>query len=542
MALNIPGLIAVIVFYLIILVTGIWASKKSKKEERKCIGARSEVSMVGGRNIGILVGVFTMTATNVGGGFILGTAEATYAHGLLWALGPLIYILGAFIGGIFFAKPMREKKYTTMIDPFQIKYGDIISCILVVSSVLSDIFWTGAILAGLGGMMKVILGIESYQSIIISAAIAICYTLLGGLYSVAYTDIIQLIFIIISLWICIPFLILSPAVTDIVYTATHALHQPPWIGFLDLTNVWNWLDTSFAMVCFQTFYQRVLASASSKVAQITCFLSGGFCFFLGIPSLLIGAMAASTNWNMTSYGLPTPLDRGEPGNIMPIMLEHLCPTYVSIIGIGAVSAAVMSSVDSALLSSSSIFTCNIYKKILRKKASDIEVMWVIRITILIFGVTGMGLGMAASSIYGLWLLSVEISFAVNFAPLVCVLFVPSSNSYGVIVGILVEVVLTLGAGLSALHIPPFIKYPGCKVVNGVYVQVFPYKTLSMVLSLGIIVAVSHLSSFLFNRGLLPETWDIYNIKRKPEVTVRNTTSEEVAEEMVLNDTNPTTWS
>ncbi|KAG2457117.1 SC5A7 protein, partial [Polypterus senegalus] len=48
-------------------------------------------------------------------------------------------------------------------------------------------------------MMKVILGIESYQSIIISAAVAICYTLLGGLYSVAYTDIIQLIFIIISL-------------------------------------------------------------------------------------------------------------------------------------------------------------------------------------------------------------------------------------------------------------------------------------------------------------------------------------------------------
>ncbi|KAG2457119.1 SC5A7 protein, partial [Polypterus senegalus] len=372
MALNIPGLIAVIVFYLIILVTGIWASRKSKKEERKCKGERSEVPMVGGRNIGILVGVFTMTATNVGGGFILGTAEATYAHGLLWALGPPVHFFGSIIGGIFFAKPMREKKYTTMIDPFQIKYGDVISCILVISSVISDLFWTGAILAGLGGMMKVILGIEFYQSIIISAAIAIFYTLLGGLYSVAYTDIIQLIFIIISL------------------------------------------------------------------------------------------------------------------------------------------------------------------------ASDTEVMWVIRITILIFGVTGMGLGMATSSIYGLWLLSAEISFSLVFAPLVCVLFVPSSNSYGIFVGILVEVILTLGAGLSALHIPPFIKYPGCKVVNGVYVQVFPYKTLAMVLSLVIIVAVSHLSSFLFNRGLLPETWDIYNIKRKPEVTVRNTTSEEVAEEIALNYSNPTT--
>lgn len=54
---------------------------------------------------------------------------------------------------------------------------------------------------------------------------------------------------------------------------------------------------------------------------------------------------------------------------MPIALQHLCPVYISIAGIGAIAAVVMSSMDSTLLSSSSMFTYNIYKKIIRKKVS-----------------------------------------------------------------------------------------------------------------------------------------------------------------------------
>jgi len=55
--------------------------------------------------------------------------------------------------------------------------------------------------------------------------------------------------------------------------------------------------------------------------------------------------------------------------ILPIVMQYLCPAGVTFIGLGAVSAAVMSSADSSVLSASSMFARNIYKLIFRQKVS-----------------------------------------------------------------------------------------------------------------------------------------------------------------------------
>lgn len=53
-------------------------------------------------------------------------------------------------GGLFFAKPMREKRYITMMDPFQIRYGNLLSGALVLPSILMDVLWVASTLLGLG--------------------------------------------------------------------------------------------------------------------------------------------------------------------------------------------------------------------------------------------------------------------------------------------------------------------------------------------------------------------------------------------------------
>lgn len=65
MALNVPGVIAVTVFYILILGTGLWAAQKSRKAERKRHGDQTEVVLLGDRNINLLVGIFTMTGVLV---------------------------------------------------------------------------------------------------------------------------------------------------------------------------------------------------------------------------------------------------------------------------------------------------------------------------------------------------------------------------------------------------------------------------------------------------------------------------------------------
>uniref|UniRef100_A0A4W3IYU7 High-affinity choline transporter 1-like n=1 Tax=Callorhinchus milii TaxID=7868 RepID=A0A4W3IYU7_CALMI len=520
MAVNIPGLVAVFMFYLFILGIGIWASRKSKREEKKCSGDKSEVAMVGGRNLQLLVGIFTTTATWVGGGFINVIAEAVYLPqlGLIWTQAPIGYSISLIVGGLVFVKPMRSKQYVTMLDPFQIYFGNTMSSLLLIPALFADIFWSAAILAALGATLSVILDIPIYVSIILSACVVILYTLLGGLYSVVYTDLIQTFFIVISLCCCVPFAIMNPAVADIKYTMLNELYQKPWLGKLEVNHIGRWIDDLLYLILggipWQVYFQRVLAASSVPQAQITSYVAGIFCFILALPSIIIGGVAVSTDWNQTSYGLPTPNERQESGMILPIVLQHLCPGYISILGIGAISAAVMSSADSSLLATSSMFSRNIYKKIIRKKAADNEVIWVMRMTIILFGAAATTLAILSQSIYGLYFLSVELIYAVLFPQLVCILFVPQTNAYGSAAGYIIGLTMRILAGESFLQIPPFIQYPGMFFKDGKYVQLFPFKTFTMLLSLLSIVIFSHLASFLFKNRLLEKKFDVFKITDK----------------------------
>lgn len=99
---------ALIVFYLIILIVGIiaaWKKTRLKKDQQQL----SVTLMVAHKDVNVILGVFTMTAVIVGGGYINGTAEIIFTSGIIWAQAPVGYCISNLLARTIFAKPMRER-------------------------------------------------------------------------------------------------------------------------------------------------------------------------------------------------------------------------------------------------------------------------------------------------------------------------------------------------------------------------------------------------------------------------------------------------
>ncbi|ETN69314.1 high affinity choline transporter 1 domain protein, partial [Necator americanus] len=181
--------------------------------------------------------------TWVGGAYINGTAEALYNGGVLGCQAPVGYALSLVMGGLLFAKRMREEGYVTMLDPFQIKYGQRVGGLMFLPALLGEVFWSAAILSALGATLSVILQIDMNVSVIISALIAVFYTFTGGLYAVAYTDVVQLFCIFVGLWVCVPAALLQEATKDISRNAED------WLGEIGgYKETWLWIDCMLLLV------------------------------------------------------------------------------------------------------------------------------------------------------------------------------------------------------------------------------------------------------------------------------------------------------
>ncbi|CAL4095525.1 unnamed protein product, partial [Meganyctiphanes norvegica] len=411
MHVNIPGLCGITVFYVLILSIGVYAAWR-----RRGKGKDTEEVMLAGRSIGSFVGVLTMTATWVGGGYINGAAEKTFDKGLIWCQAPFGYALSLGLGGFFFAHKMRKAGYVTMLDPLQDAYGQRMGGLLYFPALMGETFWSAAILSALGSTLAVILDIQDETSILVSACIAVLYTLFGGLYAVAYTDVVQLFCIFLGLWLAVPFAWNHEAVGSL------ALNETDWVGSIEpWSPEWGqWIDYWCLLICggipWQVYFQRVLSSKTPRQSEVLSYAASVGCIIMAIPACIIGAIGKATDWSLTEYG-HTP-EGYEVKLVLPLVMQYLTPTWVAFLGLGAVSAAVMSSADSSVLSASSMFARNIYKNVFRPNASDTEVIWVMRVAIIVVAALASTIGILVHSIYYLFRSKAEGIFVVVYRGLI----------------------------------------------------------------------------------------------------------------------------
>mgnify|MGYP001497431732 CR=1 FL=1 len=118
-----------------------------------------------------------------------------------------------------------------------------------------------------------------------------------------------------------------------------------------------------------------------------------------VPSVTFGMIAKAIDWTQTDFGRVP--ENTETSLVLPLCLQYLTPTWVAFFGLGAISAAVMSSTDSSMLSASTMLARNVYKTVFRPSASEKEVLYALWVLIVMNCACATALAIHYKSIYDL---------------------------------------------------------------------------------------------------------------------------------------------
>jgi len=305
-----------------------------------------------------------------------------------------------------------------------------------------------------------------------------------------------------------------------------------WVGEIG-GGWWNahyadyFLLLTFGGIPWQVYFQRVLSSKSAATAEIISYLAAFGCIIMAVPPVLIGGIAKATHWNETDYFLKhnktVPIPKDDTRMILPMVLQYLTPSSVSFFGLGAVSAAVMSSADSSVLSASSMFARNVYKLIFRQNASENEIMWVMRVSIFLVGGMATFMALTIPTIYGLWALCSDLVYVILFPQLLMVVHFPEyCNTYGSLFSYCLGMAVRISGGEKLIGLPPLVHFPGFAEPDELELaeadeqnrrafgtQLFPFRTVAMILSMIAIPSVSQLMVWLFHTNRLRKNQDIF---------------------------------
>jgi high affinity choline transporter 7 len=410
---------------------------------------------------------------------------------LAWAQAPWGYSLSLLVGGLFFARPMRQRNYTTMLDPLEDRFGKQMAGVLFLPALMGEIFWTAAILTALGTTFGLILEIDFELSIVISAAIAIVYTSIGGLRAVAITDVFQLAILMVGMYLAVPFVLPAGGLAELWadYETQFGPLAVPWPSRQWGDSYYRWWDYALLLVFggipWHVYFQRVLSSRTAATAQWLSFGAGGLCLLAALPAVVVGMVCATTDWS--ALGLTGPESSAVA---LPYVLKHLAPPVIALIGLGSLAAAVMSSVDSSILSASSMGAWNVYRPLVSGLGEPTNLHLIVRRLIWIVGIAATLIALRIQSVYALWFLCSDFVYCILFPQLVAALFDRRANPIGSLCGFVVAALLRSGGGEEILGIPTWIPYP---MIDADGVVNFPFRTLSMIMGLLTIVVVSRLT-------------------------------------------------
>ena len=437
-------------FYILLLVgVSIYASKKVKT---------GEDFAVAGRSLPYWLLSFTFAGLWFGGGTVIGTTGVAFEYGFwstdaAWGVIPDPYGAGLclILAGLFYFNTLRKLKGVTLADFFEARFGKKAGLLSTLVMIFGWVFFVAAQIVVFGKVFNSILGWSYNLSIWLGVILVVLYTIAGGLWSVALTDMVQMIIVLIGIIIAVP--VGLNAVGG--FSEIKASLPGEMISFIPTFNpdfstmgrwlpwIAGWMTIGLGSIASPDINQVAQAGATDRDVKWASITAGFIYWFFGTLVVLLGLIGAAL---VAKGTLTLEMLGGDSELIMPVMIQQLFPLPLAVIFVSAILAAVMSSADGALLALSTLFTRNILPFFRKKTADPKKELLYSRLVVVIFAVVTTIIGISYPHAYLLMNFGFDSLLAGLFVPLTLAIYWKRTTEKGffagVISGILVRVILS----------------------------------------------------------------------------------------------------
>lgn len=427
-----------IIYFIAMLGVGFYFSNKHTDERDYYTGG----GQLSAGHVGLSV-----VATDVGGGFSIGLGGIGFTMGIAgnWLL--FTGLLGAWLSAallipkVFEWQQQRGKYFLTLPQVFDFLYNKKVA---IVAAIICIIGYTGftssQFLAGAKLSVAAFPTINTQAILWIMGIVAVCYTMLGGMKAVIYTDTIQWIILLTGL--------------ILVAIPTAYLQLGGWEGImpylspdmLSLTNVrWqdivNWSVTIIPIwFVGMTLYQRIFACKDVKTAKRAWFIAGVLEWpLMAFSGVILGMLA-----NVAIQKNIVPIDGGFLQDVelgLPLLIKNILPVGLSGIVMAAYFSAILSTADSCLMAASGNVVGDLMRN--RKKKDNAAIVKTSKLATAFIGIFAILLASIMENVLSLMLYAYAFMVSGLLVPVVAALLFKKRHALAALCSMIV------GGGVSS---------------------------------------------------------------------------------------------
>jgi SSS family solute:Na+ symporter len=394
--------------------------------------------VVAGRTLPFYVVTATVFATWFGSETVLGIPAKFFEGGLGSIVeDPFGSSMCLVLVGLFFAARLYKMDLLTIGDYYRKRYNPTVELLTSLAIVGSYLGWVSAQIVALGLVFTILTGsaISLQTGIVIGTAVVLLYTLWGGMVSVAWTNFVQMVVIVIGIlfiaWV------IGDKAGGVGIVIDHARNAEKLKLFPEPTtrDVLWFIGAAVTMMLGsipqQDVFQRVMSAKTLHIAVWGSVTGGVLYFLFAFVPIYLGYSAFLIDPALVESHI-----HQDPQHILPELILKHTPVFAQIMFFGALLSAIMSTAAGTLLAPSVTFTENILKRFLRKDLSDRQFLRTMRLVVIGFAFIVLLFALnSESSIYEMVGNAYKVTLCGAFVPLVFGLYWKKATSAGALLSI-----------------------------------------------------------------------------------------------------------